>query len=1586
MTPITSIFSPVLAFDAVHRRVCAGLMAWLAAMLVILGMGVARAADEPQPSPEDNIAANPTLAESPASGFASRRIDGQPFFLLSDRSYGSGQVAQVRLEAGGQDDETALAGYGGADIVVYRVPRPMDFLKAQKNLHRLSIAPNYKGEGLANTVAYLWDRWFSDARRAWQRMLSYSVRRSATEAQPQFRLGDQVGSPTQFEPTTQFSPLKGYDVVARFRYPIWDAKPIEPPAGVKLEGSSSQFFKPEDGNVMIPVGKLSPGLYIVEAMIGSYRAHTLLFVSDTVGIVKAASTGLLLWTARRSDGTPAPETSVVWTDGVGVLKSGKTGADGTLALEHADPERSYVLGVDDKGGVFVSENFYYDSEIYNTKIYAFTDRPMYRPGETVHMKFIGRTFTSATQSNNPASADLDYQLIDPNGSPIAAGKTHFESASGAQADITLPGDATAGGYTLRFRYGQDDYGAAFRVAQYVKPRFDVNLLMDKADYATGEPLHGQVQLRYPDGSPVRNASVSVTLRAQRVSVVDGELRYSGLFPVKLDQQELRTGADGNVALTLPAAQDPSRYALTLFAQDGAAYRMRVTREVLIARGATPYGLSAVKLFSQPGETVDFTLKRGAAGSVSTHPPTTWEWVRLESQTRSQGTLGTTVSADSLSVPLKFEQPGSYMVSVKDSQGNLLAATSHWVAGEGLQALPGSVEVVFDRRSYQVGDTAEALITFPGPVADALLTLERDRVEKHALLSSGADWLSLQRVAPTQWKARIKVGAGFAPNMTFSVLYVRDGAYAFQNAGIVVAQPTLALTVHSDKAVYAPGDTVTLDLTSSLAGKPVPANLTVSVVDEMVYVLQPEIAPNIVDFFYHPRRNNVRTSSSLSFITYDLAISGMRGAPHGPSAGNYNERGVKVLERPRRDEQDTAAWRTNLHTDAAGHVSMTFKMPDSLARWRVTVRAIADDGNVGQRTSYVQSDKALYLKWSGPVRFRMGDRPVLDMLAFNHTGSDAQAQWIVSGAGLNVSQAVTLKPGANYLRLPAAGLQSGTIYTQLVLSGRVADRLQTTVHMDAPGWLSPRQSTIALDGGAHPLSLAPDARDIRLRLVGDASSQFLRIADDLIDYPYDSAEQTASRLIPLALAHDALLRGDDLAVAGQLETRLRSERQRLTMLAGIGGTFGWWGDTTGGDVLLTAYAYYADWLASHSLGIDLPDGNWRHALDLYRDRSASVPLLHRALALWFLQQMGMPVATPVAGVATALMHAKPTVDLVLQDDDSLVFAAPDSERGIQMATVLIASLARDSSAGLPDGFAGQAEAARAALAADQTPWVQSLLYMTGMDQADQPSNIAALLSRAGAAYPTLDRSLTLLWLRKALVTVQAATPPQADPVPQGGGWTARTTPTGATAWDWTGATPPATLDFGAARPGMDAVVSYRSAQTESSELPLMIQRTWYRLESITPDPKAKIQPVQGQENFRAVALQPGDALDTNSLYVDEISLSPHGGVFQYGVVQAPLPPGGSVEATSWGVDISGLPDSVGDQPQPFARAVRYEMGAMDYLQPVPFLHRPIVLRQLVRFALPGTFVMPPVRYFRMYQPSAKAFEGGSSDKFTTLQVR
>jgi uncharacterized protein YfaS (alpha-2-macroglobulin family) len=706
--------------------------------------------------------------------------------------------------------------------------------------------------------------------------------------------------------------------------------------------------------------------------------------------------------------------------------------------------------------------------------------------------------------------------------------------------------------------------------------------------------------------------------------------------------------------------------------------------------------------------------------------------------------------------------------------------------------------------------------------------------------------------------------------------------------------------------------------------------------------------------------------------------------------------VKVLERPRRDDQDTAAWEANLKTDANGHATMTFRMPDSLARWRITVRAAAPDGMVGQRTAYVRSDKALYLKWSGPSHFRVNDQPAIDMIAFNQTDADMDAQWVVEGGGLSLNQKVTLKRGANYLRLPSGALKDGVINATLRSAGKDVDRLQTTIHLDASGWLDLHQSTLALDGTNKPLNLPQDAQDVSVRFIGSAQSQFMRVADDLIAYPYGCAEQTSSRLIPLALAHDAIGHADNASSTQGLEALLRNQRQRLAMLAGVGGTFGWWGDTTGGSALITAYAYYADWLASRSLGISLPADNWQHAMDVYRDAGAKEPLLHRALALWLMQQMGLPVATPVSGVAADLMSdAAATANAPARNgtynaSDSIVFAQADSPRGKQMATLLIASMARSANAQLPDGFDAAASAARTALSSDPAPLVQSLLVMSGGD-GGAAVDASALLAKSSADYPTLDRALTLLWLRKALGGEVAAA---SLPSLQGSGWTRAATPTGTPLYKWAGATLPATLDAGAARTDVNALVSFRSHTSEDSRLNITVARRFYKLEpvEIAADPKKKDAAAEsqvGRSAFTARPVKQGDAIDSNALYVDEVTLTPRSGnAYHYGLLDVPLPPGGDVEATSWGVSIDGLPGAKEgvSGPQPFQRVASYEMGELAYHQPVPLLDRPVTLRQLVRLALPGTFALPPARYFRMYQPDAKAFEGGKSDRVTTLRIQ
>ncbi|EHP38216.1 alpha-2-macroglobulin family protein, partial [Cupriavidus basilensis OR16] len=149
--------------------------------------------------------------------------------------------------------------------------------------------------------------------------------------------------------------------------------------------------------------------------------------------------------------------------------------------------------------------------------------------------------------------------------------------------------------------------------------------------------------------------------------------------------------------------------------------------------------------------------------------------------------------------------------------------------------------------------------------------------------------------------------------------------------------------------------------------------------------------------------------------------------------------------------------------------------------------------------------------------------------------------------------------------------------------------------------------------------------------------------------------------------------------------------------------------------------------------------------------------------------------------------------------------------------------------------------------------------------------------------------------------------------------------------------------------------------EASRLPIGIERKLYRLVPTSDGGAKDGKPAEAAAagtaglTFSAKPVKPGDKLDSNTLYVDEIVLSPRQGTYRYGLVEAPLPPGGEVEGTTWGLRIDGLPDPDNKVTglQPFQRAVTYEMGMLSYHQPVVSLERPVVLRQLVRFSLPLT---------------------------------
>ncbi|MDR0578083.1 MAG: alpha-2-macroglobulin family protein [Candidatus Accumulibacter sp.] len=1523
-----------------------------------------------------------------------RPARGAPFFVLTDTQFGSSDEALLRVEIPANEGGLEAAReYGGVEIRLYRVPRPLDFLKAQKNLHRVDVAARPRDEGVANLLSYLWSNFWNKTRRAWRELFSGEARQAATQAAP--ALKTRFTRP-RYQPATNFRPLEGFDLVQGFRYPLAAAKPIAPPE-VKLEGSSSEWLPKNGGNFYVPLGQLEPGLYLAEAILGTHRAVTLVFVADTVAVTKMASGALTVWTAHRTSGQAVAGAKLSWTDGRGALASATTDERGLATLKHASPERTYLLGEDASGGVFVSENFYYDSEIHDTKLYAVSDRPLYRPGDRVNLKFLARAYASAAESAPAKAGEIEARVFDPNGAPVLSVKLPLSPDTGADTGFRLPEDAVAGGYEIRVRHGDKRYGAAFRVAEYVKPHFEITLIPDREHFKTGEPVSGRIRLAYPDGKPVKNAAVELTLRAQTLTMVQGELRYGGLFPVRLSTASLTSDINGEAAFSLPPAREPSRLILSMLATDGAAYRVRGARELLVERASASWRLTSATRFSLPGAPVGFRLE---AENPEAPPalPTTWKIVRLEDRTQTRGSLDASVfdGATRTWTP-RLERPGSYSLMLRDADGNLAGATAHWVGGgdgkDGVQAIPGTLELVADKERYRPGEVAEVLMSFSEPVDEALLTLERDAVDAAALLSeagrrpdAGPGWVSAERLAPNQWRARVPVREDYAPNMTFSVAYVKNGDYVFQNAGLVVENPRITVAVTPDKAVYAPGETVTIDLAATLQGQPARALLTVSVVDEMIYALQPEIAPDIVEFFQHVRRNNVRTGASLNFIAYDEAADYAADAARQPPARHrYNERGVKVQERARRDDTDTAAWQPSLMTDAAGRARFSFRMPDALSRWRVTVRAVALDapggkGVYGQRVSYLRSDKDFYAKWTSPAWMREGDAPVARLAVFNNTDGPREVEIAFTLMGRGAAQKTTLQKGVNYLPFalpPFSGTQTARL--EIKEGGRIVDALETPLTADPPGWRGMAEQIVSLSAAETALALPADARAPRLAFAAAGGEHFLRIADSLVEYPWGCVEQTSSRLIPLALAAPLLApeggaRGPD----GRLWQMLYGQRLRLAALAGPNAVFGWWGAGASESAFLSAYAYYADWLAARALGLSLPAGHWERVLDIYREHAGKDPLLHRVLALWFIRQIGLPVRTQLQGALADLSKSGSGGEAAgeaAERTESPLMAAPESPLGLAYARVLAAHLAKE--AGLSPGaaFAAELAAAESRLEKSPQPSAQALLLLAGKKSVA----VSGVLDAVSEATPTIDRALTLVWTRRALSGADGASAGPSAGLEPAGEW--RATPAidalfGRKEWRWTGATPPRSLRLeNAPARGTVAILRYEAGEdAPRTTLPVTLERRLFRLER--RDFK------DGKASYRAAPVKDGEALSTQELYLDELRLESSRGEHRYGLLEIPLPPGASVEPGTWGVRLledAPEDESAGQDGSPLERS-RAEEKRGRYGVPVESLTPDgVTVRHLLRFAQTGRFTLPPARYYPMYQPARKAYaEGGDTE--------
>ena len=274
-------------------------------------------------------------------------------------------------------------------------------------------------------------------------------------------------------------------------------------------------------------GKLPTGAYVLEAKGGPLSARDLVLVSDATLVLKSSNNQVLAFFADAVSGAPIPNASVaLWES---FYRNNKwywrrlrqtTDSDGLarFALTTVNDHRNFfAAAASNDRQAFATSNAYATNPGDGWRIYAFTDRPAYRPKDTVQWKFIARRLSNGLYTT-PANELIEYEITDPRGTKVKNAGATLNAFGSWWGSLELSEQMPLGEYSVQFwSIGRTrHFGTAklFRLEEYKLPEFKVQVKTPeqngrKKAFRLGERVEVDIQADYYFGGPVSSASVEV---------------------------------------------------------------------------------------------------------------------------------------------------------------------------------------------------------------------------------------------------------------------------------------------------------------------------------------------------------------------------------------------------------------------------------------------------------------------------------------------------------------------------------------------------------------------------------------------------------------------------------------------------------------------------------------------------------------------------------------------------------------------------------------------------------------------------------------------------------------------------------------------------------------------------------------------------------------------------------------------------------------------------------------------------------------------------------------------------------------------
>ena len=922
--------------------------------------------------------------------------------------------------------------------------------------------------------------------------------------------------------------------------------------------------------------------------------------------------------------------------------------------------------------------------------YLFSDRGIYRPGETMR---IGAIVKTSDWAKSAASLPLEVEIVDARGLTVKREKIKVEAGGFNEISHSTLESAPTGTYTVNLSLMKDGKGSerigstTVKVQEFQPDRMKVSarLSSEVADgWVKPAELKALVNAQNLFGTPAANRRVEATLTLSPAYPAFRSYPDYSFY----DPQRAKEGYSDKLEERTTDEKGDAEFALGLERYAKATYRLHFLARAFEPEGGRSVTADASVLVSELPFLVGFKAdgafdhvsrgsKRSAAivaidaqakkiavdkltlqlverkyVSVLTRQANdTWKYEsRHKEAVISESPFA--IGASGHTLALASDTPGNFAWVIRDAQGIELNRIEYAVAGVGnvTRSLERNAELqlTLNKKDFTPGEEIEIGIRAPYTGA-GLITIERDKVFTH-------QWFKTSTLASVQ---KIRLPKDFEGNGYISVQFIRDPASdeiftSPLSFGITPFMTSLAARTNkltlSAPALVKPGQQIKIKLSATQ-----PTRAVVFAVDEGILQVARYQMADPLSHFYRKRALEVRTSQILDLILPEFKKLMNAAAPGGDAEGLLG-RHLNPFKRKR--DKPVVFWSGIV--DVKGEQEFSYQVPDTFNGTLRLMAVAANDGTIGtaQGKTVVRGD--FVLSPNLPLAVVPGDEFDVSVgVANNLAGSGKEAPIKVA---LKTPPHLEIVGGNADVQLKIGEMREGVAQFRIkVLDGARAQLGSAPLTFSASlgnkeakltQEISVRPATphyTLLNTGSFKGSIdVPVQRDLHTeyRQVEAAASPLpLVLATGLSSYLANFTHACTEQLVSQALPAVILGKRPDFAKASgagspgkTLDEAIRVLRSRQNAEGG----FGLWTASVEADEFASAYAYHL-LLEARERGDAVPADMQKRGLEYLQQLAASPARdLHqarvRAYAAYLLTRQGI-VTTPLLTALREMLEAR-----------------------------------------------------------------------------------------------------------------------------------------------------------------------------------------------------------------------------------------------------------------------------------------------------------------------------------------------------------